>query len=406
MVRDHQQDDEDNFMETPPCNHVAGLTKDGDDKKKHVRNRASQEELSNLTKGFSDDQKKVVCEMGMHALMEIRCPNIESVFCTLGVPCGEIRVPYEGMTTPGEVFMMKLLTYLISSIFTPTTSLHSSNRCFPIGAKLKDVKNMIFCKFIADFLHDAFANKMYQKDYHLHLMLMYIGGLDLSTVDLAAIRGPPPPHKFVVYAWNYDVVQVVLAADRLSGTKYGKLQPMAKHAIDYSVFGRPENFGKWMDVHSAPSCSVEARAPVEHLVGKFSPSMTKLLEKMVEGWTTLPGSDSDGVARQFTSFVGERTHHPTGCPGQYDYGSSQELPDTQEDLFGDGFGGVDAGLYMDGDDDMENVQHDTDHDESREVRVGGNNDKAPPDFPLPEGGNVSTIARDTGVSPSKSGRAP
>ncbi|KAE8808072.1 hypothetical protein D1007_15500 [Hordeum vulgare] len=199
---------------------------------------------------------------------------------------------------------------------------------------------------------------------------MYIGGLDLSTVDLAAIGGPPPPHKFVVYAWNYDVVQVVLAADRLSGTKYGKLQPMAKHAIDYSVFGRPENFGKWMDVHSAPSCSVEARAPVEHLVGQFSPSMTKLLEKLVEGWTTLTGSDSDGVARQFTSFVGERTHHPTGCPGQYDYGSSQELPDTQEDLFGDGFGGVDAGLYMDGDDDMENVQHDTDHDESREVRVG------------------------------------
>ena len=29
---------------------------------------------------------------------------------------------------------------------------------------------------------------------------------------------------------------------------------MAKHAIDYSVFGGPQNFGKWMDVHSAPSC--------------------------------------------------------------------------------------------------------------------------------------------------------
>ena len=32
---------------------------------------------------------------------------------------------------------------------------------------------------------------------------------------------------------------------------------MAKHAIDYSVFGGPQNFGKWMDVHSAPSCPVE-----------------------------------------------------------------------------------------------------------------------------------------------------
>ena len=32
---------------------------------------------------------------------------------------------------------------------------------------------------------------------------------------------------------------------------------MAKHAIDYSVFGGPQNIGKWMDVHSAPSCPTE-----------------------------------------------------------------------------------------------------------------------------------------------------
>ena len=32
---------------------------------------------------------------------------------------------------------------------------------------------------------------------------------------------------------------------------------MAKHAIDYNVFGGPQNFGKWMDVHSAPSCPSE-----------------------------------------------------------------------------------------------------------------------------------------------------
>ena len=32
---------------------------------------------------------------------------------------------------------------------------------------------------------------------------------------------------------------------------------MAKHAIDYSVFGGPQNFGKLMDVHSAPSCPAE-----------------------------------------------------------------------------------------------------------------------------------------------------
>jgi len=32
---------------------------------------------------------------------------------------------------------------------------------------------------------------------------------------------------------------------------------MAKHAIDYSVFGGPQKFEKWMDVHSAPSCPSE-----------------------------------------------------------------------------------------------------------------------------------------------------
>ncbi|XBH83230.1 hypothetical protein VPH35_071707 [Triticum aestivum] len=229
----------------------------------------------------------------MQALMDVRCKNLanpvcdwlgeiydpasrefvipgrgrlpldeESVFCTLGVPRGEIKVPYEvnnkieealfarffpgmasmpnttvlatsleGMKTHGEVFKMKLLMYLISAVFAPTTSLRPSIKCFPI-------------------------------------------------------------------------------------------LPMAKHAIDYSVFGGPQNFGKWMDVHSAPSCTAEARAPVEHLVGQFASGMTSLLEKLVEGWMSLNGFDSDAVARQYTSFVGERTHRPTGCRGQYDYNSS------------------------------------------------------------------------------------
>ena len=29
---------------------------------------------------------------------------------------------------------------------------------------------------------------------------------------------------------------------------FDDFQLMAKHAIDYNVFGRPQNFGKWMDV--------------------------------------------------------------------------------------------------------------------------------------------------------------
>ncbi|KAF6989030.1 hypothetical protein CFC21_006426 [Triticum aestivum] len=359
--------------------------------------------------------------MGMQALMNVWCTNLvnpvcdwlgeiydpasrefvipgcgrlplneESVFCTLGVPRGQIKVPYEAMTTHGDVFKMKLLMYLISAIFTPTISLRPSNKCFPILAELKDVKNMNWCKFIADFLHDAFSSKMYQKGCRLHLMLMYVDCLDLSTVDFTGTGGPPPTHKFAVSAWIIDAVKAVLAADRL----------MAKHAIDYSVFGGPQKFGKWMDVHSAPSCPTEARAPVEHLIGQFASGMTGLLGKLVEGWTSLSSSDSDAVARQFTSFVPEQTHRSTGCRGRYDYNSSQELADTQDELDGD------AGLSKDDNDDMENVQQDTDDDEHAEVRAGGNKGKDAPDVPPPKKVKEHTAARGEGVLPSKRGRAP
>ena len=53
---------------------------------------------------------------------------------------------------------------------------------------------------------------------------MYVNRLDLPTIDFTEIGGPPPPHKFAVPAWSYDVVKVVLAEDRISDTKYGKLQ--------------------------------------------------------------------------------------------------------------------------------------------------------------------------------------
>ena len=53
---------------------------------------------------------------------------------------------------------------------------------------------------------------------------MYVDRLDLSTVDFSEIGGPPPPHKFIIFAWSYDVVKAVLATDRICDTKYGKLQ--------------------------------------------------------------------------------------------------------------------------------------------------------------------------------------
>ncbi|KAF7047409.1 hypothetical protein CFC21_056342 [Triticum aestivum] len=423
MARGDHQIDDDDFMDPPQRNRATGRRKEGDEKKR-IRNRASQERLTALTDKFTDNQKGTAAEMGMQALMDVRCTNLvnpvcdwlgeiyhpasrefmipgrgrlplneESVFCTLGVPRGHIKVLYEvnneieeamfphlfpglesmpntsaladslqTMTTHGDVFKMKLLMYLISAVFAPTTSLRPSNKCFPILADLKNVKNMNWCKFISDFLHDAFSSKMYQKGCRLHLLLMYVDCLDLSTVDFTGIGGPPPTHKFAVSAWTINVVKAVLAADRVTDIKYGKLQLMAKHAIDYSVFGGPQNFEKWMDVHSASSCPTETRAPVEHLIGQFASGMTGLLGKLVEG--------------------------------------SQEPGDTQDDLDGD------AGLSKDDDDDMENVQQDTDDDEHAEVRVGGNKGKDATDVPPPEKVKEHTAARGEGVLPSRRGRAP
>ncbi|SPT17993.1 unnamed protein product [Triticum aestivum] len=309
--------------------------------------------------------------MGMHALMDVRCKNLvnhvcdwldeiyeptsrefvipgrgrlpldeESVFCTLGVPRGEIEAPYEVNNKIEEALFARFFPGIASMPNTTVLATSLEGMRTHGEAKLKDVKNMNWCKFIADFLHDAFSNKMYQKGCRLHLMLMYVDRLDQSTVDFTEIGGPLPPHKFAVSSWTYDAVKAVLAADRITDTKYGKLHLMTKHAIDYSVFGGPQNFGKWMDVHSAPS-----------------------------------------------------------CPAEYDYNSSQELPDMQDELGGD------AGLDKDDDDDMENVQHETDDDEHVDVRVGGKNDKATPKVPPPEEGIDQTVARDTGVSLSKRGRA-
>ena len=53
---------------------------------------------------------------------------------------------------------------------------------------------------------------------------MYVDRLDLSTVDFTRIGGLPPPRKFVVSAWMYNAVKAMLTADKITDTKYEKLQ--------------------------------------------------------------------------------------------------------------------------------------------------------------------------------------
>ncbi|XBI92619.1 hypothetical protein VPH35_029635 [Triticum aestivum] len=237
MARGDHQDDDDDFMDAPQQNRATGQAKDGEEKKKRHCNRASHERLTILNDGFTDEQKGAAGEMGMQALMDVRRKNLvnpvcnwlgeiddpasrefvipgrgrlpldeDSVFCTLGVPCGEIKVPYDVNNKIKEglfprlflgVSTMPNMTVLATSLEGMTT--HGE-------AKLKDVKKMNWCKFIADFLHDAFSNKMYQKGCHLHLMLMYVDALDFTRIG-----GPPPAHKFDVSAWTNAAIKVVLA---------------------------------------------------------------------------------------------------------------------------------------------------------------------------------------------------
>ena len=50
-------------------------------KKKRNHNRASQERLTILTEGFTDDQKGAAAELGMQALMDVRCKNLVNPVC-------------------------------------------------------------------------------------------------------------------------------------------------------------------------------------------------------------------------------------------------------------------------------------------------------------------------------------
>lgn len=50
-------------------------------KKKRDCNRASQERLTSLTERFTDDQKGAAAEMGMEAVMDVRCNNLVNTVC-------------------------------------------------------------------------------------------------------------------------------------------------------------------------------------------------------------------------------------------------------------------------------------------------------------------------------------
>ncbi|XBH99004.1 hypothetical protein VPH35_128436 [Triticum aestivum] len=204
MACSNHQDDDDDFMDALQQNRATGRAKDGDEKKKRHRNRASQERMTFLNDGFTDERKGAASEMGMQALMDVHCKNLvnpicdwlgeiydptsrefvipgrgrlpldeESVFCTLGVTCGEIKVSYKVTNKIEEALFTRLFPGMSSMPNTTVLATSLEGMKTHGEAKLKDVKNMNWCKFITEFLHDAFSSKMYQKGCRLHLMVFF-----------------------------------------------------------------------------------------------------------------------------------------------------------------------------------------------------------------------------------------
>ncbi|KAE8790143.1 hypothetical protein D1007_35463 [Hordeum vulgare] len=87
----------------------------------------------------------------------------EFVFFMLGVPRGGFKVPYKVNNKIEEVLFPRFFPDE-SSMPNKTILATSLGAVETHGeAKLEDVKIMNWYKFIGDFLHDAFANKMNEK---------------------------------------------------------------------------------------------------------------------------------------------------------------------------------------------------------------------------------------------------
>jgi hypothetical protein len=173
---------------------VVGFVDDGARDRKRVRNRASPVALVRLYEFLSPDQKAAVTQMELDSLLDIKCHtlhtpviewltrlydkhtrefvvlgrgriplNEDTVFSCLGLPVGSEPVPYhvdseiqdalapllfpqdgstpsttrvfeilKHMVTHGNEFKQTFVMYVVSTILSPTTRNHVSNKCYPI----------------------------------------------------------------------------------------------------------------------------------------------------------------------------------------------------------------------------------------------------------------------------------
>ncbi|KAM0921420.1 hypothetical protein ACQ4PT_006870 [Festuca glaucescens] len=302
---------------------VAGIREDEARAHKRVRNRASPSGLFKLYEFLSPAQGDTVAEMELETMLGIKCHCLnnklitwfaglydkhtrefvipvrgripldeDSVFRTLGLPYGteplvyavdstaeaaiaHVLFPADGstpltshvynilkdMTESGVPFKQIFVMYVISTVLSPTTRNHVSNRCYPV-------------------------------------MLLYVDSVDVSALDLELPEG-----RFAATIWSKENIDKVLLADlQNDGESYGKLELKRQFGIDYTLFGGAMGFSKWVDTCADQSCSIEQKAQVANMMGTFASGIVGLMGSLVQGWTALNGNAGVHMADKFASF--------------------------------------------------------------------------------------------------------
>ncbi|KAM0858418.1 hypothetical protein ACQ4PT_047846 [Festuca glaucescens] len=255
--------------------------------------------------------------------------NEHSIYRTLGLPLGTQPVVYavdskieevlgpqlfhklgstpkrtkvfeilDEMKAGDESFKQIWVMFVVSTVLSPTTSNHVSNRCYPVMGQIDNVKNLQWCKFVADQIHSKLSNGKFRQLCLLALQLLYVDSLDVSGLNLNLPEG-----RFAINIWSESDIEAVLAADLHNDDKksYGKLELKPEFGVNYTLFGGAVGFSKWMDTCSDPTCPIEQKAQVANLMGSFASVMVGLMGSLVQGWTAMHGDAGDLVANTFSN---------------------------------------------------------------------------------------------------------
>ncbi|KAM0861889.1 hypothetical protein ACQ4PT_045604 [Festuca glaucescens] len=339
---------------------VAGIQEDEARAHKRVRNRASLIGLFKLYEFLSPAQGDTVAEMELETMLGIKCHCVNNklitwfaglydkhtrefvilvrgripldedlVFRTLGLPYGtkplvyavdsmaeaalaHVLFPADGstpltsrvynilkdMTESGVPFKQIFVMYVISTVLSPTTRNHVSNRCYPVMANIANVHKLKWCKFVVDQLHYELSKGKVSQGCLFHLQLLYVDSVDVSALDLELPEG-----RFAATIWSKENIDKVLLTNlQNDGESYGKLELKRQFGIDYTLFGGAMGFSKWVDTCADRSCSIEQKAQVANLMGTFASGIVGLMGSLVQGWTALNGNAGVHMADKFAGF--------------------------------------------------------------------------------------------------------